>query len=164
MKNKKNHKKGFTLIELLVVVAIMGMLAALAVVALNNARARARDARRVSDIKQIQTALELYFLDNYDYPVGTNLHLGSETSQCLSSTGGTGWNGTCGGTVYMSEAPLNPAPYDEGGNCTDDTSAYIYSRDNSTSYHITYCIGSDIGNIAGAAEHSATPAGIIDDD
>ena len=62
------RNKGFTLIELLVVVAIMGLLAALAVVALNNARARARDARRVSDVKQFQTALELYYLDQNEYP------------------------------------------------------------------------------------------------
>jgi len=163
MEKKQNHKKGFTLIELLVVVAIMGLLASLAVVALNNARARARDARRVSDIKQVQTALELYFLDNYDYPAGPDVHIGSAVSQCLSSMGGTGWSSACDGTVYMSEVPLNPAPYDEGGSCTG-TSAYVYSRDNSTSYHITYCIGSALGSITGGTDHSATPAGIVDDD
>ena len=62
-------RKGFTLIELLVVIAIIGLLATLAVVALNNARQKSRDARRISDIKQIQTALELYYNDEGNYPV-----------------------------------------------------------------------------------------------
>ena len=53
-------QRGFTLIELLVVIAIIGLLSTLAVVALNNARMKSRDAKRVSDVKQIQTALELY--------------------------------------------------------------------------------------------------------
>src|SRR3989338_6269510 len=72
MKNKKVHlafaraKRGFTLIELLVVIAIIGLLSTLAVVSLNNARSKARDARRVSDIKTIQTAAELYKADNND--------------------------------------------------------------------------------------------------
>ena len=160
MKNKQNHKKGFTLIELLVVVAIMGMLAALAVVALNNARARARDARRISDIKQIQTALELHFLDNNDYPTGGDIHIGSPTAVILSET--DGFAATKAGNVYMSVVPLNPAPYDDGP-CIDDTSAYIYSRDDiaGVSYSITYCIGGAIGQIA-TGEHTATPAGMVD--
>jgi len=161
MKNKQNHKKGFTLIELLVVVAIMGMLAALAVVALNNARARARDARRISDIKQIQTALELYFLDNNDYPAGAALHLGSAgDAACLSDTG---FADACGTeTTYMGVVPLNPAPYDDN-DCIDDTSAYIYDYDDvaGASYHITYCIGGPIGQLA-EDEHTATPAGMDD--
>ncbi|PIW79613.1 MAG: pilus assembly protein, partial [Parcubacteria group bacterium CG_4_8_14_3_um_filter_48_16] len=57
------NKKGFTLIELLVVIAIIGLLSTLAVVALNNARLKARDAKRIADIKQIQTALELYYTE-----------------------------------------------------------------------------------------------------
>ncbi|OGF31319.1 hypothetical protein A3H09_03530, partial [Candidatus Falkowbacteria bacterium RIFCSPLOWO2_12_FULL_45_13] len=61
-------QKGFTLIELLVVIAIIGLLSTLAVVALNNARMKSRDAKRVSDIKQIQTALELYYNDANSYP------------------------------------------------------------------------------------------------
>lgn len=52
---------GFTLIELLVVIAIIGVLASVVLASLNTARKKARDARRVADIKQIQLALELYF-------------------------------------------------------------------------------------------------------
>jgi len=58
--NKKMKRKGFTLIELLVVIAIIGLLSTLAVVSLNSARGKARDAQRVSDIKQISTALEIF--------------------------------------------------------------------------------------------------------
>ncbi|MEA3463593.1 MAG: type II secretion system protein [Patescibacteria group bacterium] len=64
----RESKKGFTLIELLVVISIIGFLATLAVVALNNAREKARDARRMADMKQIQLALDLYYDDYNEYP------------------------------------------------------------------------------------------------
>ena len=66
---KKN--KGFTLIELLVVIAILGLLATIVAVSLTSARARARDARRVSDIRQIELALELYYAAFQEYPTST---------------------------------------------------------------------------------------------
>lgn len=61
-------KKGFTLIELLVVIAIIGLLATIAAVALNNARISSRDTKRLGDMKQVQTAMELYFNANSEYP------------------------------------------------------------------------------------------------
>lgn len=55
-------RKGFTLIELLVVISVIGMLAGVVLVGTTGARAKARDARRMSDIDQIRRALELYYL------------------------------------------------------------------------------------------------------
>ena len=65
----KNNQKGFTLIELLVVISIIGLLASVVLVSLNSARARARDARRISDIHQIQLALESYRTTHGVYPL-----------------------------------------------------------------------------------------------
>jgi prepilin-type N-terminal cleavage/methylation domain-containing protein len=53
--------RGFTLIELLVVIAIIGILASIVLASLNSARKKGRDARRISDMKQVQLALELYY-------------------------------------------------------------------------------------------------------
>jgi type II secretion system protein G len=64
---KKN--KGFTLIELLVVIAIIGILSSVVLASLNSARKKARDARRMADLHQIQLALEMYFNDKNTYPV-----------------------------------------------------------------------------------------------
>ncbi len=55
------RERGFTLIELLVVIAIIGLLSAVVLASLNSARAKGRDARRISDLKQLQLALELAY-------------------------------------------------------------------------------------------------------
>ncbi|XOB41133.1 MAG: type II secretion system protein [Candidatus Nealsonbacteria bacterium] len=62
-----NNKKGFTLVELLVVIAIIGTLSGIVLVSLGGARAKARDAVRQSDMRQISTAEELYYADNDAY-------------------------------------------------------------------------------------------------
>ncbi len=62
-------KKGFTLVELLVVISIIGLLSSVAVVSLNSSRVKARDAKRLADMKQIMTALELYNSVNGYYPL-----------------------------------------------------------------------------------------------
>lgn len=64
--------KGFTLIELLVVIAIIGLLATMAIMALNGAKKKARDTRRLADMKQIMTALDLYYDQYGDYPTSDN--------------------------------------------------------------------------------------------
>jgi prepilin-type N-terminal cleavage/methylation domain-containing protein len=71
--NKISKNFGFTLIELLVVIAVIGFLATAVMVALNNVRMKARDAKRVAGIRQIVSALNFYF-DKYGYyPIYTVL-------------------------------------------------------------------------------------------
>lgn len=77
---RKSKKGGFTLIELLVVVAIIGILASTILVSLGSARAKARDARRVSDIGQLKNALELYFSTYGRYPKATEFAKGVDTA------------------------------------------------------------------------------------
>jgi len=65
-KNFVSH--GFTLIELLVVIAIIGLLSSVVLASLNSARVKGRDAARMSNVKSLETAMELYYNDNNGYP------------------------------------------------------------------------------------------------
>ena len=103
----KHHYSAFTLVELLVVIAIIGILSTLSVIVFNNARAKARDSRRLSDVKQIGMALELYYDDKGRYPppptpTGTPI-----TGLCLSNSGFTS---TCGTIAYLQKIPSDPLP------------------------------------------------------
>jgi len=137
-------QRGFTLIELLVVIAIIGLLSTLAVVALNNARLKSRDAKRVSDIKQIQTALELYYNDANAYPAATMVAPNASIAS--------------GSVTYMSVVPYNPAPVNDG-NCVAG-STYTYTMGtNGTTYTLQYCLGGLTGGVS-AGIHTAFPGGI----
>ncbi len=65
---KYKNLKGFTLIELLVVIAIIGVLAAVGLASYQNAQKVARDGKRKADLKQVQSALEMYRADKNAYP------------------------------------------------------------------------------------------------
>ncbi len=64
-----SYKKGFTLLELLVVIAIIGIFSTVVMVSLNSSRAKSRDTHRLVELKQIQTALELYRGSFSQYPL-----------------------------------------------------------------------------------------------
>lgn len=75
-------QNGFTLIELLVVIAVIGILASVVMASLNSARAKARDAQRIANVRQLQTALELYYSDNGAYPVPPTSRSDGLVSNC----------------------------------------------------------------------------------
>jgi prepilin-type N-terminal cleavage/methylation domain-containing protein len=64
----RNDTPGFTLIELLVAMGIMAVLTGMAIFNFNQSRVRARDVQRKNDLKQLQSAMELYKNDNNSYP------------------------------------------------------------------------------------------------
>lgn len=158
---QKINKKGFTLIELLVVIAIIGLLSTLAVVSLNNARQKARDAKRISDVKQVQTALELFYNDQNGYPTQDGVNLGETGYECLDSVTGFDASADCssgGGTIYMAQVPENPTPTDSGG-------AYLYNSETQVlstngEYSIEYYVAGDVGGVDGAQWNTACSAGI----
>ena len=133
-------QSGFTLIELLVVIAIIGLLSTLAVVALNNARLKSRDSKRVSDIKQIQTALELYYNDANAYPANITSPIAS------------------GSVTYMAAVPTNPSPSNDGTCASGNTYTYAPGTSNTT-YTLTYCLGGITGGVP-ANYNTAYPGGI----
>jgi type II secretion system protein G len=108
MINKFPNSRGFTLIELLVVISIVGLLATLVVANLNSARARARDAARKSDLKNISTSLRLYFNDKSFYPANNSsgLILGCGSTGTSACTWGAPW--VVGTTTYMQILPKDP--------------------------------------------------------
>ena len=68
MFEKSTQERGFTLIELLVVISIIGLLSSVVLSSLNTARANARDSARVSEIRNLVNAFNLYWSDNGQYP------------------------------------------------------------------------------------------------
>lgn len=138
------NKKGFTLIELLVVIAIIGLLSTLAVVALGQARVKARDSKRLSDLKQMQTALELYYTDQGAYPEEDGT-LGSETHACLNVSGFEAAGCT---NPYMGLVPKDPTT----------SQSYTYSSGTST-YSITATLEGAMGGFE-AGVVTLTPAGM----
>jgi len=144
-------KKAFTLIELLVVIAIIGILATISVIALQNARAKSRDAKRAGDIKQVQTALELFFNDNNRYPTATEW----ESGQIYSTS-------TAGTSTYLQVIPSAPTPND--GSCTTNQNTIRYSpAPDGSSYSISLCLGNTTGTLTPGPK-CLTPGGIIDRD
>lgn len=118
---ENEHERGFTLIELLVVIAIIGVLSSVILSSLNVARAKGRDARRISDLRQMKIALELYYQSNGSYPSS----LGTWRGEC-NAHGGLTPNNVIPGLVptYMTSFPSDPTM-----NKTANTSCYVYYSD-----------------------------------
>lgn len=125
---RNKNEKGFTLIELLVVIAIIGLLASVVLLALNSARAKSRDAKRLADIRQIASALELAYNDYSTYPA---------TLAALVPK-------------YIGLIPAAPTPADGNSTqtCTAANNAYVYTAGGAVAgatYTLTFCLGDNTG-------------------
>jgi len=125
IRNKK--EKGFTLLELLVVIGIIGLLASILVINLTSARRRARDTKRVADIRNIQTATEDYYGKNGKYPTiisdlvsGTQIAMWPLDPLAPSGTSCSGNSDNCYWYAYYTPAgSLGPQSYHFGASLED---------------------------------------------
>lgn len=145
-------RKGFTLIELLVVIAIIGILASIVLVSLNSARSKARDVKRVGDMRGLQLALEGYYDDNGRYPDGLAAACGTVATQLAVLE-----------PNYLSGLPVNPGgggnAYGYNSDSTSDAQSYVLVADledaahsslqNSPSDTIHFCVCQDEGGADG---------------
>lgn len=104
-------RQGFTLIELLVVIAIIGLLSTLAVVSLNSARGKARDARRISDVKQLSTIIEMEATE------------GTTPTPLNTCTGAFALTNTCTGPGQINQFSAYLDPTTPGTACTNTSGA-----------------------------------------
>lgn len=107
----RKRNSGFTLVELLVVISIISVLSALLMVNFIGIRQRGRDGQRKSNLRQIQSALELYRTDAGIYPTTSQL------PPCGSAL-------LVGSTTYMQKVPCDPLT-NLGYSYTSDGSSYI---------------------------------------
>ncbi len=113
MGKNRGQKRGFTLIELLVVIAIIGILATIVLVGVNSVREKARDTRRLADLRQMRVIFEDY--------INTNGNVPGSSQGCYLSSNSSQWDGlasTLGATL-----PVDPK------NGTNDYT-YAFFRSN----------------------------------
>ncbi len=131
-------KNAFTLIELLVVIAIISTLTAVLLPNFMESRQRARDIQRKADLKQLQTALELY-KQNQTPQVYPSPPVGANTLGVACSA----W--TVSGITYMNKIPKDPAT-----TCSSPkTYFYSYSSSDPTTFTLSACL-----------ENTADPEGV----
>ncbi len=104
------------------------------------------DAQRITDIRQVQTALELYYADQSHYPAATQpIVLGKSSTICLNKTGFSAYGCTA---PYMSIVPSDPGTY-----------TYIYQSSGGAEYTLTAILDDNLGNL-NAGVITATPNGL----
>lgn len=125
------EKKYLTLLQLLVFLTLILAVAVVFTLTLFSAYSKSRDVRRVSDIRQMQAALNMYFLDVGHYPIQTEDNFNFSTVKFLSTGTEKGFANEVTGTTLMSPLPADPK----------STRSYIYrSSPDGSHYYIRFVL------------------------
>ncbi|MCX6793451.1 MAG: hypothetical protein NTY12_05565 [Candidatus Falkowbacteria bacterium] len=112
-----------------------------------NSGSKDRDSKRVADVRQIMSGVELFYNDANRYPLSNEVIPGKPLVYKE--------------TTYMAIVPSNPEPRNDGSCSTDNDYVYkrIDNKDGSQSYSLDYCLGGTVGDLQ-PGSHQASPLGI----
>jgi prepilin-type N-terminal cleavage/methylation domain-containing protein len=132
----KTTRKGFTLIEILIVVAIIAILASVVLVGLGPTQQAGRDARRISDLSEVQNGLELYYNKCGYYPGGT-----ANDTSCDATVAASGYTNMAaeliGTGLAISSVPVDPS----------NTGTHVYSYATNGVAASSYVLGAQLENL-----------------
>jgi len=117
----KNNKQGFTMVELLVVIAVIAFIMTAAIYMINSARIKARDTKRLSDIKQLERTLKIYYNENGKYPGNPGNGTDDWYKNDLCTNGGSYPKFS---TLFS--GLINPLPNDPNNNNYSNQGCYWY--------------------------------------
>jgi len=141
------RQRGFTIVELLIVIVVIGILAAITIVAYNGVQERGKFASMRSDISALNKAIQLYYADNGTYPVTPATGTGCSGNWC-------GFDQATGDNFIPGLVPkyINATPQLPIANNNNDT--YLYRSPAGTDYKLIrlYSVG---GNVLSASEQAA---------
>ena len=132
MKRTYAYKAGFTLVELLIVIVVIGILAAISIVAYNGIIGRARDSQRAQDMNTIKNALLMYDAENGGVRhTMTNPRYNTQTTAAAVNAGGWDSSVQPNWLAFLNEEygkmPVDPVnELTAGTNPSLDAGARIY--------------------------------------
>ena len=148
-KYKKSFASAFTLIEMVIVIAVIGILMGIAFNGISSVQQNARDTRRISDLRKVQTQLELFFNRCGHYPV--------DAATCGNANVGAGnmnWSNlttALGLVVNQNEVPDDPIKNKQG----QGSYQYGFEEDG-----LGYVIGANTERVGSNLDITGTQSGI----
>jgi prepilin-type N-terminal cleavage/methylation domain-containing protein len=167
-KLKEKRNQGFTLIEILIVVAIIAILASVVLVGLGPTQAAGRDARRVSDLAEVQNGLQLFYGACGYYPGRSWGNVG-----CDAGYADPGGEGSFAAGLNAYSAMSNVLMWASNGSLSiglginavpqDPLSHGNYAYEYSTAVRDSYTLGAQLENVDHSAMQSSIQGDAVND-
>lgn len=146
-----SRKSGFTIVELLIIIVVVGILAAISIVAYNGIQQRARDTERRAELGVVERYVKLYIADNGAVPHTTS---GCYRAKSSNLSGCEAMNLLPDISKYIADGKLPVDPKN------DATSHYIFAKGMKRSSDGLSLVGGTVNDyaIVGILESTSTPS------